>query len=306
MNIKQIRGSMILLLAAIIWGIAFVSQSVGMNYVGPFTFMCARSFIGAMALIPCIMVMKHMKLSNTKNNRDQLNQKANSKMLLIGGVGCGIILCIASCFQQIGIIYTTVGKAGFITTFYIIIVPIVGIFFKRRCGLFVWIGVVFAVVGLYFLCITDNVNINKGDLLVFICALLFSFHIICIDYFSDKVDGVKLSCIQFVVAGIISGIFMFIFEKPDIRQIIDAWQPILYAGILSSGVGYTLQIIGQRDVNPTVASLIMSLESVVSVLAGLILLGQTLSTRESVGCIFMFIAIILAQLPERKEQCKEK
>lgn len=258
----QVKNTVLLFLTAFIWGTAFVAQSVGTDYVGTFTFNCVRS--------------------------------------LIGEILCGTLLCLASNFQQMGIAYTTVGKAGFITAFYIIIVPVLGIFLKKKCAPTVWIGVILALAGLYFLCITEKFSIGKGDALVFICAILFSVHILVIDYFTELVDGVKMSCIQFFVCGILSGIPMFLFENPRISNIIAAWQPILYAGVLSCGVAYTLQIVGQRGINPTVASLILSLESVVSVLAGMIVLNQHLSKRETVGCILMFSAIILAQLPQKK------
>lgn len=301
----QIRNSLLLLLTATIWGIAFVAQSVGMDYVGPFTFLCARSLIGGVVLIPCIALLNKINGSTDggkcKPEKETPAYKKAQRQLLIGGICCGLALCAASCFQQIGIQYTTVGKAGFITAFYIIIVPVLGLFFKKKCGPFVWIGVVFALCGLYFLCITDGFQIGIGDILVFICALLFSVHIMVIDYFTQYVDGVKMSCIQFWVCGLVSGILMLLFEKPSLSALLLAWMPVLYAGVLSSGVAYTLQIVGQKGMNPTVASLIMSLESVVSVLAGLVLLGQGLSQRETIGCVLMFVAIVLAQLPQKEK-----
>lgn len=300
MKTQQIRNSILLLLTAIIWGVAFVAQSVGMDYVGPFTFTCVRSFIGGIVLIPCIAFLNRLEGNQTEKAVLSEEEKKNGrKKLLLGGVCCGIALCFATCFQQFGIQYTTVGKAGFITAFYIIIVPVLGLFFRKKCGPLVWIGVVLALAGLYFLCINESLSIQIGDLLVFICAILFSIHILVIDYFTQKVDGVKMSCIQFFVCGVISLPAMLIFEEPNLQQIIAAWQPILYAGVLSSGVAYTLQIVGQKGMNPTVASLILSLESVVSVLAGMLILGQHLSSREIIGCVLMFCAIILAQLPQK-------
>ncbi len=293
MSKQKIRNSLLLFLTALIWGFAFVAQSAGMEYVGPFTFNCIRSLIGGIFLIPCIGVLK-------KINPEPENAVAKDRrQLLLGGVCCGVAICVASSLQQFGIQYTTVGKAGFITAFYIIIVPLLGLFFKKRCGIFVWIGVILALAGLYFLCITEGFSIQKGDFLVFLCAIAFAVHILIIDYFTVRVDGVKMSCIQFLVCGLICAVPMLLFEHPDIRQILAAWQPILYAGVMSCGIAYTLQIVGQKGMNPTVASMILSLESVVSVLAGLALLGQTLSTREMIGCALMFAAIILAQLPER-------
>lgn len=295
MKKMQIQNSLILLLTAIIWGVAFVAQSVGMDYVGPFTFTCVRSVIGGLVLIPCIAL-----LNRVNGNQKKEESEESKRRLLLGGLCCGLALFAATCFQQFGILYTSVGKAGFITAFYIIIVPVLGLFFKKTCGPFVWLGVILALGGLYFLCINESLHIGKGDVLVFICALLFSVHILVIDHFTQYVDGVKMSCIQFFVCGFAAGIGMFLFEQPSMANILAAWKPILYAGVLSSGAGYTLQIIGQKGMNPTVASLILSLESVVSVLAGLLILGQRLSVRESIGCLLMFVAIVLAQLPQKE------
>ena len=313
MKKQQIRNTALLLLTAIVWGVAFVAQSVGMDYVGPFTFICTRSLIGGVVLIPCIALLNWLEggANRRKPKTDaSLEQKEpplsgeqrqrQRRQLLLGGVCCGLALCTASCFQQFGIQYTSVGKAGFITAFYIIIVPVLGLFFKKKCGPLVWIGVALALAGLYFLCINESLSIGQGDLFVFICALLFAVHILVIDYFTQQVDGVKMSCIQFFVCGLLSGLGMLLFEKPHLSQIMEAWKPILYAGVLSSGVGYTLQIVGQKGMNPTVASLILSLESVVSVLAGMLLLEQTLSNWEILGCVLMFGAIVLAQLPQGK------
>ena len=214
----------------------------------------------------------------------------------------GILLALASSFQQMGIQYTTVGRAGFITACYIVIVPILGHFFlRKKCGATIWIAVALALAGLYLLCITDGFSVGKGDLLVMVCSLLFSLHILVIDYFSPKVDGVKMSCIQFFVCGFLCAIPAVFTEHIVLADIFAAWAPILYAGVMSCGVAYTLQIIGQKDMNPTVASLILSLESCISVLAGWILLNQKLSARELSGCVLMFAAIILAQLPSGKK-----
>ena len=294
----QIQHSLLLLLTAVIWGTAFVAQSVGMDYVGPFTFLCTRSLIGGVALLPVIAFMDRQK---SKEARLEEKKPENKKILIKGGILCGLALCFASAFQQYGLLFTTVGKAGFITACYIVLVPIAGLFFGKRCGINVWIGVILAVGGLYCLCITETLQIGTGDILVFICAFLFAAHILIIDHFTPYVDGVKMSCIQFFVCGIVASIGMLVLEQPDISDVLMAWQSILYAGLLSSGVGYTLQIVGQKDLNPTVASLIMSLESVVSVLAGLLILHQTLSGREALGCVLMFAAIVLAQLPQREK-----
>ncbi|MDY4693949.1 MAG: DMT family transporter [Blautia sp.] len=294
-----LTNSLLLFLAATIWGVAFVAQSVGMEYVGGFTFNAVRSIIGSIVLIPVILFIRQKDKSNPLTPEEKKTSRNN---LAAGGIACGICLCLASNFQQFGIKYTTVGKAGFITACYIVLVPIIGLFLGKKCSRFIWAAVAMALAGLYLLCIADGFSIGKGDILVLICAFLFSFHILIIDYFSPKVNGVKLSCIQFLVCGIISGICALIFEHPQISSILAAWQPILYAGAMSCGVAYTLQIIGQKNMNPTVASLILSLESCVSVLAGWLILGQKLSIREILGCFIMFGAIILAQLPQ-KETC---
>ena len=294
MKKTDIKSPLLLFLAAFIWGVAFVAQSKAKDYsVEPFTFNAVRNVIGGLTLLPCIFFLG-------KREPKEKKIEENPKTLLIGGILCGTVLCIASNLQQIGINYTTVGKAGFITAMYIVLVPILGIFLKRRAGIKVWISVFLAVAGLYLLCMTEKLSLGKGDALVLLCALVFAIHILVIDHFSPKVDGVKLSCIQFLVCGVLSAIPMFLFEKPELGAICSAWLPILYAGIFSSGVGYTLQVIGQKNMDPTVASLILSLESVISVLAGLVLLKQQLSGRELLGCVVMFAAIILAQLPDKK------
>lgn len=292
------KNSLILLLTATIWGVAFVAQSVGMDYVGGFTFNWVRSILGGIVLLPVIYILNRQKPSVTQTPEEK---KASRKVLFTGGIACGICLCLASNFQQFGIKYTTVGKAGFITACYIVIVPIIGLFLNKKCSSYIWAAVIMALAGLYLLCIKDGFSISKGDFLVMICAVLFSVHILVIDYFSPRVDGVKMSCIQFFVCGILSGIPALILEHPQLPSILAAWQPILYAGVMSCGVAYTLQIVGQKNMNPTVASLILSLESCISVLAGWIILGQSMSLREISGCVIMFAAIILAQLPQKED-----
>ena len=293
MRAVHIKHSLLLLATAVIWGVAFVAQSVGMDYVGPFTFTCARSLIAGIVLLPLLALRRSRGCGAPA-------APENRRALWLGGLCCCLFLALASSFQQFGIQFTTVGKAGFITAFYIILVPLLGLLWGRRCGLTVWLGVVMALAGLYLLCITDGFTIQRGDLMVFICALLFAGHILVIDHFAHRADGIAMACIQFFACGLLCAVPMLIFERPSVAQLCAAWLPVLYAGILSSGVGYTLQIIGQRGMNPTVASLILSLESVVSVLAGLVLLGQRLSAREWTGCLLMFCAIILAQLPGRR------
>ncbi len=311
MKKTSVRGFLMLLLTAIIWGFAFVAQRVGMDYVGPFTFSCARCMIGGIVLLPCIAAMDHVK---EKRGTLEKPAKSNSKSgfwglnrtLLTGGILCGIALGVAGNLQQIGISYTSVGKAGFITAMYIVLVPVFGIFLKKKIGVRIWLSVALAVAGLYLLCITESFSIGFGDFLMLLCAVAFAVQILIVDYYSPMVDPVRLACIQFFVSGILSGIGMLLFEKPSLLAIGQAWFPIAYAGVLSCGVAYTLQIIAQRDMDPTIASLIMSLESVVSLLAGWLILGQSLSTRELAGCVLMFAAIILAQLPSENGVKKKK
>lgn len=301
------RNAMMLMLAAFIWGTAFVAQSVGMDHLGPFTFNGVRNFIGAAALLPCIWLLDRLNAKERIGNGSERSEPKGrnpeeKKNLITGGIACGVVLFTASSLQQVGLQYTTVGKAGFITACYIIIVPVCGIFLHKKIGGKVWIAGVLSLAGLYLLCITEKLTIGRGDLLVFLCALVFSMHIIVIDHFSPKVDGVKMSCIQFFVCGVLSLLPMFILEEPQMAAVIKSWAPILYAGVLSSGVAYTLQIVGQKNVNPAIASLLLSLESCFSVLAGWVILKQQLTAKEGLGCILMFAAIILAQLPDKLPQ----
>lgn len=292
----KLRQSLLLLLAATIWGVAFVAQSVGMDYVGPFTFSTTRNFIGAAVLIPVILF-----LEKGKTVEQRKAEKEHRHVLIKGGILCGFFLCVASNLQQFGLMYTTVGKAGFLTAMYIVLVPILGIFMKKRVSTRMWIAVAVAVCGLYLLCITGgDLSLQKGDLLELGCALVFSVQILTIDHYAPKVSGVKLSWIEFVVCGALSAVGMFVFEHPTLSSILSAWAPVLYAGVLSTGVAYTLQIVGQKGLNPTLASLIMSLESVISLIAGWMILDQRLSVRELLGCAVMFAAIVLVQLPEKR------
>ena len=305
------KNVILLVLTAFIWGTAFVAQSVGMDYLEPFTFNGVRSLIGGIALLPCIWFLGRMNGKVVSADEDGRMEEgklspAGRKELALGGIACGLLLFCATSLQQIGIQYTTAGKAGFITAFYIVIVPVLGIFLGKRIGWKVWLAVAAALAGLYFLCITDKFTVGKGDVLIFVCAVVFSVHILVIDHFSPRVDGVKMSCIQFLVCGIMSLPFMFAFETPKAGAMLEGWMPLLYAGVLSCGVAYTLQIIGQKNVNPAVASLILSLESCFSVLAGWAVLGERLSVRETAGCVLMFTAIILAQMPDGRENGKEK
>lgn len=289
------KNACMLLLTAFIWGTAFVAQSVGMDYLEPFTFNGVRCLIGAVALLPCIWFF-----NRGKEKENKVNDENAKRDLIKGGIACGILLFAASSLQQIGLVYTAAGKAGFITAFYIVLVPVFGIFLHKKIGWKVWTAVAIALVGLYFLCITETFTIGVGDIYVFLCALIFSIHILVVDHYAPKVDGVKLSCIQFLVAGIVSVPFMLILESPKMGNMLTSWFPLVYAGVFSCGIAYTLQILGQKNVNPAVASLILSLESCFSVLSGWIILEERLSARETIGCIMMFAAIILAQLPDKK------
>lgn len=281
-------GNLLLLLAALIWGCAFVAQSEGTKYVGAFTFLCSRSFIGAVVLLPVAFMRKNEETSDVRS-------------LVRGGVLCGLALMVASAFQQLGIAYTGAGKAGFITTLYIVLVPVVGLFLKKKIGINVWISVGLAIVGMYLLCVSGSVGIERGDILLLMCAVFFTVHILVIDYYAPKVDCVKMSCIQFFVCGILSAVAMFVFEEPDMGDVLAAWKPILYAGAMSSGVAFTLQIIGQKYTKPAVATVIMSLESVFAVLAGVVILHETFTGREVWGCVLIFAATIIAQLPEKRK-----
>lgn len=303
MKSTKVIHSCLLILTAFIWGTAFVAQSTGGDTVGPYTFNCIRSIIGGLFLIPVIFFLD--KLGYTKKRP---SNKRDQKTLIIGGTLCGIALCFASNIQQLGLyLGTSAGKAGFLTSCYIVLVPILSLFLKKRCGWNIWIGVLITLVGLYLLCMNGSLLFQLSDLLVLVCALIFAIHILVIDHFSPLVDGVRMSCIQFFVCGIITLIPMFFVDMghsvsgivewiPPLLSL-DAWIPLLYAGIGSCGIAYTLQIIGQEGLNPTIASLLMSLESVFSVIAGWLLLNEKMGSRELLGCVLIFFAVILAQIP---------
>lgn len=297
----NLKSPVLLLVTAIIWGFAFVAQSVSMDYIGCFTFNCVRNLIGGLVLLPCIYFLNRFDVNRKRTLEGQTEEqkKKGRKTLILGGICCGIFLCLGSNMQQIGIQYTTVGKAGFITALYIVLVPVLGLFLGKKCGAKIWVSVLIALAGFYLLSFTAGTGLEKGDVYLLVSAFLFSGHIIVIDYFASEADGVKMSCIQFFVCGLLSGIVMLFTETPSMQSLFDAKIPILYAGVLSCGVAYTLQIVGQKDFNPTLASLILSLESVFSVIAGWLILRQELSGRELAGCLFIFCAVILAQIPAR-------
>lgn len=293
---KSLKGTLILMITAIVWGISFVSQSVSMDHIGPNTFNGIRTLLGCVSLLPVIAV-----LDMGKKRRGEY-VAGNKRDLIVGGVLCGILLCAASTIQTYGLKYTTAGKSGFITAMYMMIVPIISIFLGKKIRPTVIISVLIAIAGMYFLCIKKgSFVIELGDIYTFICAIIFAFHILVIDHFSPKVDGVRLSCLQFLVGGTINIILMFAIEEPILSDILICAVPILYSGIMSCGVAYTLQIVGQKYAEPTVASIVMSLESVFAVLAGWAILSEAMSVREIFGCVLAFVAIILVQIPDRKK-----
>lgn len=291
MDKKKLGNSLLLVLASFIWGTAFVAQSVGMDYMGPFSFNAVRMLLGSFALVPVILIMERKKAKDAPPE--------DKRKLLIGGILCGVAVFVSSTFQQLGIDNgTDAGKAGFITALYIVFVPILGrMFFKRKTSPVIWFCVLLAMVGMYLLCIKSGFTVALGDGLVMLCAVGFSVHILVIDHFIPYVSGVKLSCIQFLVAGVLSLPLMFTLEEPTIGIMLDAWIPILYCGIMSCSIAYTLQIVGQKHLQPAVASLLLSLESVFAVLAGWLLLKESMTAKELIGCLLVFIAIVLTQLP---------
>lgn len=298
MKNQRLKGNLLLLLTAFVWGLSFISQSKGVETISPLSFNGIRCLLGGVVLLPVIAI-----LDKSKKKKCQEVQKLN-KTLIVGGIVCGCFLCFASTLQTIGMVHTSPGKAGFITALYMVIVPIINIFRNKKPSPIVLLSVLIAVGGLYLMCITSDISINQGDALIFLCAFLFAGHILAIDHFSPKVDGVKLACLQFFVSGIIDVVLMFILEKPQLMPILNCWASIGYSGIMSCGVAYTLQIVGQKYTDPTSASILMSLESVFATLATVILValgweltGGTLTLREITGCVLMFVAIILVQLP---------
>lgn len=292
---QQTKGCLMLLLTAMIWGAAFVAQSEGMELVGPFTMQATRFFLAGLVLLPVIAFCDRRGITQNR----PITQVAR-RHCAVSGLVCGLLLFAASTLQQFGLLYTTVGKSGFITALYIILVPILSLALGKRAGTRLWACVAISLVGLYFLCLRGASGINTGDLLTFGCAVVFSFHILYVDSVSGSLDGVRLSCMQFFVCSALSAVCMFVFETPSWSAILRCWLPIVYAGVLSGGAGYTLQILGQKYTPPTLASMIMSLESVFAALFGWILIGQAMSAWELLGCALMFAAIILAQLPGKQ------
>lgn len=308
MDRRNLTHGGMLALAAFIWGTAFVAQSLGMEHIGPCAFNGARSFVGCLVLLPVIAAGKKLREAGRGAGALGTCQGAGQSPATLwrGGTACGILLAGASLLQQASLQYTTAGKAGFLTSLYIVIVPVLGIFLGRKAGGKIWAAVVLALIGAYLLSVAgggEGFSIGIGEILVLICSVIFSLHIMVIDRVSPKVDGVQLSCIQFLVAGIVSVTFAVILERDSftLSGLLASWGPLLYVGILSSGVAYTLQIVGQAGLNPAVASLIMSLESVFAAISGWLILSQPLSTRELIGCGLVFAGVVLAQLPGRRK-----
>lgn len=329
----KIRGNLMLMLTAMIWGISFVAQKSGIELVGPMTFNGIRTLIGGCVLLPVIYVLGRKAKASDQNNQASdgtmdpavsadpsehdmaSDPRRERKLLIIGGICCGCILMVAGSLQQIGLIYTTAGKSGFITALYVVLVPICGLFMKKKIRPIIWLCVLASATGLYLLCIPADGgfgHINIGDFLTLLCALCFTLHILVIDYFSPKVDGVKMSCIQFFVAGILGIILIpvidpaFGYELPTLHMLLGVSVPILYSGVLSCGVAYTLQIVAQAKADPAIASMILCLESVFAVLAGMLILKESMSPRETFGCLIMFAAILVSQLPSKEERLQAK
>ncbi len=294
---KNLRGAAILLLAAIIWGFAFVAQSVGMENVGAFTFQASRMLLASLVLLPTALIFGKMCEKSTGKKEPFLDKKT-----LLAGMACGIFLFSAASLQQIGIAYTTVGHASFLTALYLLIVPLLGIFMGKRVGARIWLCIALALAGLYLLFMTDEgFSMSLGDVLATLCAFVFALHIITVDKLAAALDGVKVSFVQMTFAGLISLVCAFVFEEPSFAGIASAWLPIAYAGVLSCGVAYTLQIVGQKYAEPAVASIVMSLESVFGALGGALLLAQIPALHELAGCALMFSATVISQLPAKKK-----
>ncbi len=297
MNRTTLRANILLILAALFWGSTFVAQSVGADYLAPFPFQGIRCLAGALLLFPVIALFDKFGHGGSWRDRN----------LWIGGVICGLVLFASTNLQQFGLsLGTTAGKSGFITALYIVLVPIFGLFLKKRPSIWVWPGVALAVCGLYLLCMDESFQLALGDAMTLLCALCFALHILVVDRFSPNTDPIRLSCVQFLICGSLSLIAMFFTELPTLQAIRDCWLPLSYAAVFSCAAAYTFQIIAQRDTNPTVASLLMSLESVFACLSGWLVLQEKLNLKEGIGCILMFGAVILAQLPNPKKEKNSK
>lgn len=288
------RGNLLLLLTAAIWGFAFVAQKEGGAEMGSLTFNGVRSFMGGGLLLALLPLLDKVGLSHKPATPGE------TKTLWVGGILCGLALFAATNLQQLGLATTTAGKGGFITALYIVLVPVLGLFLGKKTTVFHWLSVALAMGGMYLLCMQGESGIGQGDLLVMACAPVFAIQILLVDRFAPQVDGIRLSCIQFFTVGLLNLPLMFVFESPSLTAMADCWVSVLYAGFLSSGVAYTLQIVAQKDTHPTTASVLMSFESVFAVLAGLLIMNDQMTTWEIAGCVVMFAAVILAQIPTKK------
>lgn len=289
---KKLQGSLCLLIGTVIWGSAFIAQSVGMDYIEPFTFQTVRCTLAVLFLLPVIFLFDKDKKSYV--------QEWKNPRLWKTGIICGAALFVAAGLQQVGLVYTTAGKAGFITAMYIVLVPVLGLFFKKKPSPAAWFSVGLAVAGLYLLSCVGVTGINIGDICLLGCAFGFAVQITLVDRMAGELDGLRLNCIQSLVCAVLSALVMVFSETPDMGNILACWLPLGYAGILSMGVAYSLQIIGQKHVEPTPASLIMSLESVFAALFGWLLLDETMNSYELTGCALVFAAVILSQIPVKK------
>jgi len=313
MKNQKMLGNGLLLLTAIVWGTAFVFQRVGMDYIEPFTFSFVRMYLASAAL--CVVAfledIAHIKKKGKRSvSMGPEGYARYKKDTILGGICCGICLSGGTCFQQFGVVYTTAGKAGFITALYMLLVPIIGVLFlKRKVQWLTWIGVVVGTIGLYLLSIKGGFTIDIGDRYVMVCAVFFSLHILCCDHFSGRGNPLQMSAVQFFTTAVVTNILAILFETPTWEKISSAWFPIVFCGLFSGALGYTLQMIAQKYTEPAVASLLMSLESVFAAISGRIILKETMSGRETLGCIIMFTAIILVQIPlpaPRKDKNKKQ
>ena len=307
MKHNQVRQVVFPVITAMIWGSSFVAQSTSTEHVGAYTFNAARSFVGFLALLVVIQIfdaVNRRKQASASPSQEQSAPAESRKTLVIGGICCGFALALACNLQQLGMVAGAgAGKTSFITTLYVVLVPICGLFLKKKVSPAVWLSVLLGVAGLYCLCIKDDFTIAPSDLLVLLCAFGYTLHILVIDHFTQKVDGIKMSCIQFLTCAVISAVLMLIFEHPTWADITPCIGSILYVGVFSSGVAYTLQILAQKDSNPTIVALLLSLESVFGAVSGAIFLHETMTGKELVGCVLMLIAVVLAQIefPSRKK-----
>lgn len=302
---QEVGGSALLLLSAIIWGTAFVFQRFGSNHVGAFTFVGMRNVIATAVLIPIVIIFdKRNKATGGKLSFWGL-EFTNKKILLIGGALGGLCLFAGSGLQQIGIATTDIGKAGFISALYIVIVPVLSLFLKKKPTVLVWFAVAISLVGAYFLCITESFTFETGDIAILASTLAFAIQIIVVDFCANRVDIVRFCVVQFFTCGLLSMIFAFIFEQPTFENIWKAIIPILYLGLLSSAIGFTIQVVGQKYVNSTVAALFMCLESVFALISGWLVFSESLLPREILGCVLMFVATVIANIPLRFSRNKD-